>query len=765
MPASPPLELASLIVTAQKRGQSIDEIPISITAWSGTSLETLGITRYEDLATLVPGLFVSVQSPSLPGINLRGITSDTADPRQEPRVSIFQDGVAISRAAGSFTELFDLERVEVLKGPQGTLFGRNAGAGAIALISRKPAAAAAASLTLGAGNHGRQHASGFLNLPLGGEHLLGRVAFTTERRDGTARNLIDGSDLNSCETVAVRPSLRWIPQTGTTVDLVVNFERNTPAGLGLKSGVIPTTRGDTDPYTAAELTRGAALGLERTVWGATLLVTHPLSAQWTLTAITAARAFDSHEELDVDGSRWALLEGSDDNRAHQLSQELRFNFDDRGRFTGFAGLAATRERANQRNQLRIDERSVWPFLSSQFRDGLLAAGLPAPLAFTAVPVMAPFVPQATLPAGFTAFAAVPPLAPLAVLAGAPLKSFHEEYTDNRAGFDAADVFADGTWRITERLEFTAGLRASAEKQTSGYEVPLSPVPSRIGFILGATPNFAAAPTSGRLTANAHDPAWGGRAIARYVFSPELNAYASLARGRRPAAIIINNAGTRRSDEEFIDNAEVGAKGSAWRGRVAWSAAAFHYCYRHFQTFVQDPTNIARSIPIDAGRATGSGGEFSARTALGANLSAFANYGYTDATFAAHSTGGATQQFAGSTFRLTARHTATAGFTVEHSAGRAGHFAFSPRWEYKSGHFFEDDNTLYGGTLHQGGYALAHARLEWRSADQHWAATIYADNVCDKKFLIDAGNLGGSFGIPTFIRGEPRLFGVNVTRRW
>ena len=760
-----PAQLDPLVVTAQKRGQSIEEVPIAITAYTGSFLETLGVTRYEDLAPLVPGLFVSAQSPDNPSINLRGVGSDTTDPRQDARISIFQNGVAISRTPGSATELFDLERVEVLKGPQGTLFGRSAGAGAISLISRKPSALREAALTLGAGNYDRRHAAGFVNAPLAGDTVLGRVAFTAETRDGYVENRVDGSDLQSRETTAVRPSLRWLPNDATTVDLVLEFQRDTPAGTAFKSSVIPPPGGDTSPFTPAALTRGARLGVDRTVWGATALLEHRISHTLTLNAVTAWRAYDAFEQLDVDGSAFALLEGAHDSTGHQFSQEIRLNFDNDRRISGFVGAAYARERAREENGVSVDERSAWPFLSANFRDGLLAAGVPAPLAHTAVPAMSPLAPQSHLPTGFAAFALVPSLANLATLAGAPLKPFHADRSINTAELDAFDVFADGTWRVTERLEFTAGARVSFEKQAGSYDAPRSASPSTLGFLLGNAPNFATRPTPGPLTDTDRASGWAARAIARYVFTESLNAYASVSRGRRPAALLVNADGPLRAAEETIVNGEIGAKGRALAGRLAWSAAAFLYRYGHFQTQVQDPANLSRFIVTDAGRATGRGAEVSLRNLITDTLSAFATYGYTDATFDTTGSNGAPQLYAGSTFRLTARHTASFGATVEHRSDRWGRFALTPVWQYKSPHFFDDDNRLLGGTLRQSGYAVVNLRLTWTSLDRAWEATLYADNLFDRDYLVDGGNLGANFGLPTLIRGAPRLLGVNLTRRW
>ncbi|MEZ5464819.1 MAG: TonB-dependent receptor plug domain-containing protein, partial [Lysobacteraceae bacterium] len=129
--------LESIVVTAQKREQQAQDVPIAISPVSGEFLDKNGITGFEQLGGYVPGLQTQVQSANTPGFVIRGITSDSGESNQQPRVSVFQDGVSISRSQGAVVELFDMERVEVLRGPQGTLFGRGAEIGAIHLIQNK----------------------------------------------------------------------------------------------------------------------------------------------------------------------------------------------------------------------------------------------------------------------------------------------------------------------------------------------------------------------------------------------------------------------------------------------------------------------------------------------------------------------------------------------------------------------------------------------------------------------------------------------------
>src|SRR5689334_9835720 len=130
-------DTGDIVVTAQFSRQNAIDVPMSLTAYSGKFLDDLGITDFEKLSRFVPGFVVQNQSPNNPGFVIRGITSDSGGAFEEPRVSVFQDGVSISKSRGSYVELFDLERVEVAKGPQSTLYGRGALIGAVNIVEAK----------------------------------------------------------------------------------------------------------------------------------------------------------------------------------------------------------------------------------------------------------------------------------------------------------------------------------------------------------------------------------------------------------------------------------------------------------------------------------------------------------------------------------------------------------------------------------------------------------------------------------------------------
>ncbi|MDX1675278.1 MAG: TonB-dependent receptor, partial [Longimicrobiales bacterium] len=231
-----PLALEGVVVTSQKRQQAVQDVPITVTVHDGDFLESAGIGQFDILSSYTPGLEVQIQSPNNPGFVVRGITSDDGDARVESRVSVFQDGVSISKARGSVVELFDLERVEVLKGPQGTLFGRGAEIGAVHLIQNKARNERSAELTVGPGSYGHWFAEGHVNSPLVEDRLFARFAGLYDARDGYVDNLA-GTDLNGKETLALRGLLRWAPDELTDLDLIVNWQRDTPPGTAFKSGV------------------------------------------------------------------------------------------------------------------------------------------------------------------------------------------------------------------------------------------------------------------------------------------------------------------------------------------------------------------------------------------------------------------------------------------------------------------------------------------------------------------------------------------------
>lgn len=366
-----PATLDEIIVTAQLRAQKTIEVPFALTAYSGQFLEDLGIQEFEQLSAFVPGFLVQNQSPNNPGFVMRGITSDSGAATAEPRVSVFQDGVSISKSRGSYVELFDLERVEIAKGPQSTLYGRGALIGAVNLVqNRAQPGETEAYANIEAGNEDYRMVEGALNLPVGETGGL-RLATRLKTRGGSVENLLGGEDYNAIETKAVRLSGAWAPSDAMRFDVIGNYQNDHASGTSFKSIAYepadPNTGavlGGKEPWEGAALTPGGdfdggkTLGLSREVWGVTGLARINLNSAWTLNSTTAYREFDNYETFDADGVSLPILTAAEETHGEQWSQDLRLGFDNGGRLTGFVGAGWFHEEGYQRAPAQFDERLV-----------------------------------------------------------------------------------------------------------------------------------------------------------------------------------------------------------------------------------------------------------------------------------------------------------------------------------------------------------------------------------------------------------------------
>lgn len=714
------VKLEPITVHAARLANLRMDAPVAVTAYEGAFLHAAGIGDYQDLAPLVPGLFVSGQSVDFVSLNLRGLTSDNSDPRMTPRVSVFQDGVGLNTAHGNSVALFDLDNVAVFKGPQATRFGEGVQSGALSLTSNRARDESTAALMLGVGDFNARRVEAHVNQPVVAEKLFARVAVHVNERDGYVKNLADGSDLQGEGTVAVRASLRWKPAAATTADLIFNVQRDDTPGVAFKSAVIPVSPSstDTDPHTPANLNRGSELFVERTVIGLTGIVRHELNEAWTVVSTSGWRELDGVNEFDADGSYLYLLELGERFEGRQFSQELRLEFDAGGRFTASVGANVMRKENDQRVIVRTDENTLWQF----------ATGTPPPFALN--------------------------------------PDYREEHY-NESTLTTGDVFGRADYKLTERLTLGGGLRFIREHIVSGYQSFVAPVTGTLPVQLLPTAgggNSFFQVTPGRLENSTYVSAWAGELDASYAVTPRVTAYASVSRGRRSPVLDFDliTLAPREIAEETVWNYEAGVRGFSPGRRLRYDFSVFEYHFDHFQT---ERVAAGEVIPFDGGRARGRGFETTLQADLAREVSVFAAYGFTDARFAERDGEGNPQLYGGDTFRLTSRHVLSVGGTWTLPMTDAGVFFITPVYTYRSAYFFEDNNAQNGGTLRQGGYGLLNLRVGWRSRDQRWEVVAHVSNVFEKKYLLDAGNIGSAYDIPTNVPAAPRLAGVNATVRF
>lgn len=752
-----------ILVTAQKREQRIADVPVTVTAVTGAKMASIGVNSLSEVAAYIPGLQIQEQSANNPGFVIRGITSDNGSSQQGARVTLYYNGIDISRSRGAYQDLYDLERIEVVKGPQATLFGTAAAVGAISLVSAKPEPGVSGAINGTYGNFNRTQVSGFLNA--GNDVLAGRIAFAYKYRDGYVRNIagdanvpnqnqggVDQDDLNGQDQRGIRGSLRYRPSDSITADLVLTYDGQRNPGTAFKSRAHAPTGGQTGDYGNAELSGspysaavlGARkLGLDRNVYDANLTITADLSPGITFTTVNGYRRFDALEVFDADGGPAAYLEFAEDAKGDQWSHESRFAFEG-PKYRASVGWNAFFENGFQRVPFATEEGTYLACsvaaAYAPIRAALNGAGIPTGTGCVA--------PNGTVPAT---------RATAALTGGrATAIPYAAEFT-NYGRNNTYSVFADATYIPVPALELTAGARILIEDRQSGYSSvqPNSVILAALGIrssLLGT------ANTNGnKFVAEKSFTAILPRFNALLKLNDDVNLYGTISKGRRSPVVQLTAQSTpfgvgpnlQNVPEENVWNYEGGIKGRV--GPFTGAASVFYQVYDGFQVSVTQPNGSA--LTQSAGSAKNIGVELEGNLKLADYLSVFGAFAYIDGGIADKPIG----SFAGNKFRLQPSTSASAGAMLRVPVGSASLYA-TPSVTYRSKVFFELPNN---DAISQGGYTLVNLRAGLEFAQGRYSVGGFARNVTNKRYLIDAGNTGGGFGIPTYIAGEPRFYGVEL----
>jgi len=752
-----------IVVTAQKREQRIEDVPVTVTALTGARMAAIGVNSLTEVAAYIPGLQVQEQSANNPGFVIRGITSDNGSSQQGARVTLYYNGIDISRSRGAYQDLFDLERIEVVKGPQATLFGTAAAVGAISVISAKPEAGFSGAINGSYGNFDRTQVSGFLNA--GNDVLAGRIAFAYKYRDGYVRNIagdanipnqnqggVDQDDLNGQDQRGIRGSLRYRPSDSITADLVLTYDGQRNPGTAFKSRAHAPTGGQTGDYGYAELSGspysaeflGARkLGLDRNVYDANLTTTADLSPGITFTTVNGYRRFDALEIFDADGGPAAYLEFAEDAKGDQWSHESRFAFEG-PKYRASVGWNAFFENGFQRVPFATEEGTYLACsvaaAYAPIRTALNGAGIPTGTGCVAA--------NGTIPATRAT----------GVLTGgrATAIPYAAEFT-NYGNNDTYSMFADATYIPVPALELTAGARILIEDRQSGYSSvqPNSVLLAGLGIqssLLGT------ANTNGnKFVAEKSFMAILPRFNALLKLNDAVNLYATISKGRRSPVVQLAAQRTAFGvgpnlqvvPQENVWNYEGGIKGRV--GPFSGAASVFYQTYDGFQVSV---TNNGVTTTQSAGSAKNLGVELEGNLRLASYLSVFGTFAYIDGGIGDEAANGV---FAGNQFRLQPDTTASGGVILRLPVGGATLYA-TPSVNYRTKVFFELPNNPAISTP---GYTLVNVRAGLEFAQGRYSVGGFVRNATNKRYLIDAGNTGGGFGIPTYIAGEPRFYGIEL----
>mgnify|MGYP003700746423 CR=1 FL=1 len=692
--------IEEIVVTAQRRSQNLQDVPIAVTALDGETLRVASISNIDEVATRTPGLVVTYTNPAEPQFYIRGIGSNLAD---ESSVVVFVDDVYIGRGGGMNFDLFDLERVEVLRGPQGTLFGRNVVGGLIHVITEKPSHEPGMSLRLSAGNLDRLNLAGSVTGPLS-DSMAGKLSVSSIKRDGYVRNTVSGNDLFDEDSLSVRGQLSI--DAGDDVSVLLSAEgmrerRNGDPRKVLGEGDAFDIS-DPDPLVVEAREDGFQ---DRDLFGLSAKIdwTSPLGEMTSITAYREAEFsfFTDFLGVPVTPVTIGSLNRLDED-SYQFTQELRLAstaFDGRADWVG--GLYYIRE-----NTAR-DE-----FLQQDFD---------------------------------------------ALTGGVPLGLSGQILFPQRNVTDGYAVFGQLTWHVDDRLDLTVGARQSWDRKSVDLEgidlsqngLPLLPPPLQAEYDVSDSERWSA---------------FTPRFAASYDLTDQVMVYASASRGYKSGGYqgtpTDGVSAVIAFDPEFAWSYEAGIKSRFLNDRLQLNATAFHTDYTDLQ--VVQLVGGDRLVTGNAADAKIDGLELEWIALLSAGLEFSGSYGYLDAEFeeflAPASSGG---DMSGNSLTRAPEHKLNLALQYSHQLENV---EVSARldWRYQSEFFFDPRNrTAPAGGDRQGGYDLLDARVALATRDGAVEVAVWGKNLTDELYRNSVG-VFEPFNQTFVAFGVPRTYGVSVT---
>lgn len=343
--------LQTVTVTARRRTENLEKVPVAVSAFSAQDLKDLQASDIDGLQGAVPGLNIVQGRGSSSSVNIfiRGIGQPDALQTFDPGVGMYVDDVYYSRIQGALFNLFDVQQVEVLRGPQGTLYGKNSTGGAVKIITRKPSRSPGGSVELKVGSFGQRQGQFYVTGPLG-KTLSGSLAGMSTRDNGYVTDPTTGRKYNNDDTQAVRGKLRWEPSRRFNATLALDYtHQNTDLTLGSPTAPLYATDLVLGPvllYTPpggtydfkTRTSFGPGKGQKLTHEGVALHMNWQLSRQWKLKSISAYRKLHSDSYIDIDASQFQLGDVLVNFHQKQFSQELQLQYNNGDNLEAVYGL-------------------------------------------------------------------------------------------------------------------------------------------------------------------------------------------------------------------------------------------------------------------------------------------------------------------------------------------------------------------------------------------------------------------------------------------
>ncbi|MFA9192689.1 TonB-dependent receptor [Flavobacterium sp. FZUC8N2.13] len=759
--------LSEVVVTSRRRIEKAQDIPIAISVVTGKQAEQAGAFNVNRIKELIPSVQLYSSNPRNTGINIRGLgspyglTNDGID----PGVGFYVDGVYYSRPAATTLDFIDIDRIEVLRGPQGSLFGKNTTSGAFNITTRRPSFTSGADFETSFGNYGFLQAKASVTGELS-KKLAGRLSFSGTQRDGLIDNVVTGRPTNTLNNQGIRGQLLYNASDKTNILLAADITTQRPDGYAqVIAGVAPTKRAAFRQFDAIIADLGYELpsrnAFDRkidhdTPWrsgqdlgGATLNIDSKIG-QGTLTSTTAWRFWNWDPSNDRDFTGLQVLAKSQNPARHtQLTQEIRYAGKVNNKLSGVAGVFFI----DQTVKIRGTEESgnaQWRFSQSNVSYNNNGVNTAVPLARWAEP---------------------------GLLEGYGIR------TNASIHAVSAAVFGQLDWEVTDRLHVLPGLRYNYDKKESDYNR------QTYGGLETTDPELLAIKravyTNQTFAADKDKFDFSGNITVNYKATDKINTYATFARSYKPIGVNVAGLPTPAAGQtladlavirpESVNHYEAGVKTTPFRNAIL-NLTIYNTDIKDFQTNVQAAElGVNRGYLANADKVRVSGAELDASFAANEHFSFNVALSYTDGKYVKFTNAPlpledtgltvdgvqvAFKDVSGSELPGISKWAGTLGGEYTKSAkffGNIGKF-FIALDSYARSEFSSSPSA--SKYLVVPGYAIFNGRLGFRTSEG-LSINFWARNILDKDYFEQLLPAGGNAGHYAGVLGDQRTYGITL----
>ena len=772
--------LEEILVTAQKRQQQAIDVPIAIGTFSQRDIINTGALNLQDIDAYIVGFDAGGESFTQQGYRIRGISSPNISTGGDPSVATFYDDAYLPRAATTVA-FADIDRVEVLRGPQGTLFGRNAAAGVVNMIPNAPSDTLEGFARIRAGNYNLMRLEGMINIPVSETFSL-RANALANQRDGISEN-VEPAEFDAAEkgNWAGRIAMRWVPSEATTLQLAVDvdhFDQSPSMALGVSPFSL-----NTNPF-SGRYANDVIDGEEtRDMWGITGKWFQDLNEQWSMTAIANYRDFETSNRQDEDGTadptRYFDTNNIEDSDITYT--EVRFNYNT-DRINAVMGATYSLENTYQRTEANALADSIARLVTQDFNAGFgfnmdhiwnpddYAVALGA----VGIPVTATEIQES----GDFWYEFISGALGEPMLFGPSFEGeVWGEYIINEGEFENYGIYADVEYAISDRLSLTAGLRYSEDTKEFSWLIPattfaaLRPGVSNQIFT-DASGDYAAAATTPTIAKDSWSKTTG-RLVATYRLSEQLIAYGSVSTGYKAGGF--DSLAIKTSLEPLLpensEQYEIGLKGDLFDGRLQVQLAVFDLTVDGRQRSVETrPPGQDNAIPtvinVDSGV---QGVELNVSWLITEDLLFTALSTYREEE-------NQSEEFYDAKGELT---------QFDSSSDTAGNYTLTLDWRPKlaagnllvRGEYIYAENTRDADDANYNpdfesisGYTddrrLVNGRIAWSHPEDHWELALWGRNLTDEDRISGISQTTVAvFGTPIMRILDPRTYGVEAIYRF